>query len=393
MTGSPALPRRFRDCAALVCLSLAAVGPAACFRLGSSEDKPLSQYNLILINIDSLRADHLGTYGYGRDTSPFIDELAAEGIVFERAFSNSSYTRESVASLLSGRLPSVAGSTGWYATLSEEARSLSESFRASGCETGFFSNTIMLRDPGFTQGFDEVQHLPERWGISGAGLRLSKRALAFVADRGGRRFMMYLHYLDPHGPYDPAAEHYLRFSPQVSASPLRLYTDLRPRLPELLRDGVRPGEARFEDLIRRYDAEIFDTDRAVEALFRGLEELDLLDGTLVVITADHGEEFLEHGFVEHAWTLYRESLHVPLILWAPLAFGPSRIDAPVSGIDIAPTLLHLMEVPYDGSDLDDNFSLDLDEGAHEAVITDGASVEIGRFDDSDSLAKGDVFDA
>ena len=253
MTGSPALPRRFRDCAALISLSLVAVAPAACSRLGSSEDKPLSQYNLILINIDSLRADHLGTYGYGRDTSPFIDELAAEGIVFERAFSNSSYTRESVASLLSGRLPSVAGSTGWYATLSEEARSLSESFRASGCETGFFSNTIMLRDPGFTQGFDEVQHLPARWGISGAGLLLSKRALAFVADRGGRRFMMYLHYLDPHGPYDPAAEHYLRFAPQVSASPLRLYTDLRPRLPELLRDGVRPGEPRFEDLIRRYD--------------------------------------------------------------------------------------------------------------------------------------------
>jgi arylsulfatase A-like enzyme len=312
----------------------------------------LTGYNLVVINIDTLRADHLGCYGYGRNTSPFIDSLAGRGVLFERALSNSSYTRESVAVLFSGHLPSASGSVGWNARPSDTTRNLAERFRDAGYRTGFFSNTTMLTDPLFTKGFDEAQQLTTVWGLSGAGPKLSARALDFVTRHAGERFLLYLHYLDPHGPYDPPAELYRRFAPVPFAHPVNVYKDVRPNCPALMRDGFGPGDARFEDMVIRYDAEIADTDRSIEMLFHGLEPLHVLGRTLVVVTADHGEEFLEHGFVEHAWTLYDEALHVPLILWAPNALAPQRLSAPVSVVDVLPTLLQLLELPHATQEFD-----------------------------------------
>jgi arylsulfatase A-like enzyme len=162
----------------------------------------LKDYNLVVINIDTLRADHLGCYGYGRNTSPFIDSLAGRGVLFERALSNSSYTRESVAVLFSGRLPSASGSVGWNARPSDTTRNLAELFRDAGYQTGFSSNTTMLTDPLFTKGFDEAEQLTTVWGLSGAGPKLSARAVEFATRHAGGRFMMYLHYLDPHEAHD-----------------------------------------------------------------------------------------------------------------------------------------------------------------------------------------------
>lgn len=315
---------------------------------------PLAGWNLVVVNVDALRADHLGFHGYARPTSPCLDALAAGGVVFEQAISSSSFTRESVATLLTGRLPSSGPSAGWSAAPAAGSGHLGESLRAAGYRTGFFSNTLMLRDPGFTRGFEEVQHLPARFGLSGEGPRLTARALRFVRKNRDGPFALYLHYLDPHAPYEPDPELLARLAdpPPTAADDLVLYRDVVPRLGALRARGFGPGDPRFESLVLRYDAEILGTDAAIGALVRGLERLGVADRTLLVVTADHGEEFLEHGGVEHGWTLYQESIHVPLLFHAPGALPPARVALRVSQVDLLPTLLALLGLPARGLPLD-----------------------------------------
>jgi arylsulfatase A-like enzyme len=125
-----------------------------------------------------------------------------------------------------------------------------------------------------------------------------------------------------------------------------------PNLAALRAGGFGPGDPRFEDLVARYDAEIAATDAALRELFRGLADLGVRDRSLVVITADHGEEFLEHGYVEHGWTLYEEVLRVPLLFWAPGALAPARVRARASHVDVVPSLLDLLGITRDGPKLD-----------------------------------------
>jgi arylsulfatase len=329
---------------------------------GSAMPATLADFNVVLVNVDTLRADHLGVYGYARPTSPFIDSLAREALVFEQARSNSSYTRESVAALMSGRWPSTGVATGWEASPPKDAPDAAELFRGQGYRTGFFSLTTMLDDPGFTRGFDVAEQLTKVWGLSQTGPKLTARALEFARDCRGQRFFLYLHYLDPHGPYDPPRDLYLKFRKIVFASPVDVYRDVRPHFQDFIQQGFGPGDERFEDMVVRYDAEIADTDRALAELVDGLGTIGVLDRTLIVLTADHGEEFLEHGFVEHAWTLYEESVHVPLIVWARGLRNPGQIDAAVSHVDVLPTLLALLEIPHPTVPVDGSVVLHNDGG-------------------------------
>ena len=312
----------------------------------------LSDCNMVVVVIDSLRADHLGCFGYGRDTSPFLDSLAGQSVFFERANSVSSYTCEVVPALLSGLLPSSGGTgTGWLSAPPPE-ENLGEIFGRAGYKTGFFTDQPALVELPADRGFGEVDHVEQRWGISQVGPRLSGRALEFVKKNKRKKFMMYVHYMDPHAPYDPKKESYLRFAKEVYPKPLNLYDEVRPVLPQLLSEGFGPGEARFEDLMLRYDAEIYEADTAIRLLFEGLQRQGVLDKTLVIITADHGEEFLDHGYVEHAWRLYAESVHVPLFFYAPKFLAPARVSQPVSLIDVAPTVLDLAGIQHGGTDFD-----------------------------------------
>jgi arylsulfatase A-like enzyme len=337
--------------AALVTVILIQSGPSA----DSGERFPLrttlQDYNLIIINIDSLRADHLGCYGYHRKTSPFIDRLAKQGIVFENALSNSSFTRESVSVLMTGRLPSSGGSTGWSAIPSPRIKKMGELFNTAGYRTALFSNTNIINHPQFLNGFNET-FLLKKWGVSGQGSKLSQRAGDFIQKNSKKKFFIYLHYLDPHGPYNPSPRFYKKFSNTPFEKPLSLYKYIRFHTPELESEGFGPGEPRFEDLVLRYDAEIAMVDDAVKELFKTLKENNVDQRTLLIITADHGEEFLEHHFIEHAWTLYNESLHIPLIFWAPGQLKPGRIPSRVSTVDLLPTLLELTKTPHQRKDFD-----------------------------------------
>ena len=323
-------------------LALACAALSACTQ-GSAE--PLAGWNLIVINIDALRADHLGFQGYARPTSPFLDKIAAEAVVFENSMAPSSFTRGSVAGLLTGRFPLRAGAFGWEGGPGKDSPHLGEILQTAGYRTAFLSNTGMLRSPAFTRGFETIEHLPVAWDVSGAGPKLTKAALNFVALAPERPFGLYLHYLDPHGPYEPAPKFRARMETPVSADPLHLYKEAMPELEMLVDTGFGPGDARYEDLVARYDAEIAATDTALEALFAGLGDLGVLGRTLVVVTSDHGEEFLEHGGLDHGWTLYQESIHVPLVFWAGAGLEPTRVATRVSQVDVLPSVAALLGLP------------------------------------------------
>jgi arylsulfatase A-like enzyme len=337
----------------------------ACSPSSSSGNAAIAQSNLVLVVVDTLRADHLGFHGNTRETSPFLDSIAEQSVVFERAYSPSAFTRESIASLLTGRLPSRSGSVGWYAAPSDEVPSLGTSYQAAGYRTGFFTATIMLGNPRYSKGSTDVAQIVSKGGQSGSSHQLTARTLQFVKECNGDPFMAYVHYFDPHGPYNPPEELQRKFTDRIFPKPLGLYSDLRPRVPEYVEGGFGPGNAYFEDMVIRYDAELLDTDFAIKALFDGLRELNVADETMVVITSDHGEEFLDHGFVEHAWTLYEESIHVPLLFWAPGSLAPARMPSPVSLVDIAPSVTGLQGIsrggfPTEGESLFDAAGLPID---------------------------------
>jgi len=311
----------------------------------------IKQYNLIVICVDTLRADHVGCYGYKRDTTPRIDSMAKEGILFENASSNSSFTRESVPVILTGQLPSVSGSTGWFAKPSTKVKGMGTLFKEAGYKTAFFAATNTMRFPEYTQGFDVFDHYSES-KVSGNSPELSRMAIDFIGKNKNNTFMMYLHYLDPHGPYDPPLDFYKKFSPIVFPEPVGIYNHVRMMCEQLISEGFGPGEKRYEDLVLRYDAEIAHTDYSIGMVLDKLKELEILDNTVIVLTSDHGEEFLEHRFVEHGWTLFKEVTHVPLIFWGKPFSKPIRIAQPVSSVYILPTVLSALNIPHQRSDFD-----------------------------------------
>jgi arylsulfatase len=322
---------------------------------GEMPPSPSSRPNVILICIDALRADHLGVYGYARPTSPHIDRFAAESWRFAHALAPSSYTRESIAALFMARYPSrTPWSSGWSASPPAGAAVLPKWFQKAGYHTALFSNTPMLEDLTFHEGFDVAECLVTAYGLSGMDAALSARTLAHLDSVGEEPFFLYLHYLDPHGPYRPALPFLKRMGGPRTDSPLALYEAVRGELPQRLAEGFGPGDIRFQDLIDRYDAEIAMVDEAVGQLLEGLEARGLTGNTIVVLFADHGEEFLEHGFVEHAWRVFRESVHVPLLVRFPGQLTPAVHPWPVSLVDIGPTVGVLAgveapnETPLDG---------------------------------------------
>ncbi len=315
-------------CCALVTLS---VPPARA-------ESPAPPPNLLVVVMDSLRADHLGAYGYARPTSPAVDTLAADGFLFERAAANSSYTGESVSVMFSGMLPSRnAFGTGWYARPSPAHPALAELLAAAGYATGLFTDSPVMTE-NFHGGFDVVSALDGEWTMHGAEAKVTDDLLAFIGQDRERPFFAYVHYLNPHTPYTPKPEHTGFVAGALVEKPLDVLADVRPNAAKLAAEGFGPGDPRFEDMVARYDAEIAQVDAQVRRITDALAGAGMDKNTVVVFTADHGEEFMEHGFVEHSWRLYPESVHVPMIWRAPGRIAPGRSDTPVSLADLYPTL-------------------------------------------------------
>ena len=338
-----------RRCPRRAATLLAVLGLAACSPAPEPAVPTAPPDHVVLVVIDTLRADHVPFHGYHRDTAPFLAGLARDGAVFTEAVSTSSYTPEAIGSLFTARYPSATSwGAGWHARPSLNHKTLAMDFRAAGYRTAMFSDSPMLDHPEFARGFEVAECLSE-FGLSGQGERLAGQALAWLESNRSEKTFLYLHFLDPHAPYAPPEDAYQRFGGARPAEPVTMSGGLRTGLPELLAAGFGPGEARFEDLVQRYDAEIFTVDQALKNLFDGMKALGIAGRALAVVTADHGEEFLEHGFVEHAWKLYPETFRVPMIFWSPGRIQPGRHGGTASLADIYPTLAVLQGLEGPGT--------------------------------------------
>jgi arylsulfatase len=307
--------------------------------------------HVVLVTADALRADHLSLFGYPRDTSPRLDAFAGEATTFSQAISLIPKTAPAFATLFTGRHPEEHGVRSNFAALPAELPLLAERLRAAGYRTAaFVSNPALSEAKGFARGFDVYRLLPAEDGVA----RVNQAFRAFAEEPWTRPTFVWLHYIDPHGPYDPPPGHEARFlGDELSRATARV-----PRgydasgagnkvLGAVPRYQQRPdGEDRVAAYVARYDAEIRHVDDAFGEVLDALRAKGLLDDAAVVFGSDHGESLGEHDlYFEHGWFAYDTCLRVPLVIKAPGQREGRRRQAPVSHLDLLPTLLGLAGVP------------------------------------------------
>lgn len=335
-----------RALAVVLVLAAPAMTAASC-RRAAPAPTPEPPVNAIVVVVDTLRADHLSAYGYPRATSPEFDRLAAESALFERAYSQAACTFPSVNSLLTSRAaPLFWGQPGRRMGIPAGVPTLAEVFAARGFSTVAVSASPVVRksptrfnpEGGFDRGFDVFD---ERCLWQDARC-VASRALELLGAVDGP-FFAYLHFMDPHGPYRPPPEHRQRFAAPYAGKDFIAAGDPNP-----IARGLLPGStpvvldaADRDHLLALYDEEISWWDERFGELVRALDERGLLERTILVVAADHGEAFLEHGQVKHCHTVFDEEIRTPLLVRLP---GPAsgralRIAEPVENLDIAPTLL------------------------------------------------------
>ncbi len=346
--------------------------------------------NILLITIDALRADHLGVYGYDPEISPHIDALARQGVVFDQAIAQSSWTLQSVSSFITSLYPTELQiycpreSPDCSTTVDPLRVTIAELAQQAGYHTQAFVNNAWLQpEYGFLQGFDQAVYFREAepfdlpslyrhpflrflkvylpsfddlfreghrrlfaWDfLEQEGRASNTHAHRFLRTHTEERFFLWLYYMEPHTRYNPTRP-FRPLPPDVLASRGEEYW--RNITFEPLGD-LGPQIATSDDvkaLISLYDGEIRDVDWLVGEVVAELDRLGLRDRTLIVLMADHGEEFMEHGGFTHGRTLYQEIVRVPLIFSGPLIEQPGRrISTPVALLDLLPTLADLMGVP------------------------------------------------
>ncbi len=329
-------------------------------RLESAQSGP--PRGVVFILADTLRKDHLNTYGYQRKTAPLISELAAQGARFDHALAQATWTKVSAPAILTSLYPTSHRVANFTDRLSAAATTLAEVYQGAGYATVAYSSVPFTgKFTNLHQGFEELHE-----SSSLSRKDSSKTAREFV-DRLGdwlsrhreTPFFVFLHVFDPHDPYEPDRPwNNLWADPKRRDEQKKLEDKLReiisdpilrlfamPSREELMQAGVDP-----EPFLRQnrdwYDGSIRGLDVEVARLMGHLQDLELLDDTLVVFTSDHGEEFLEHGRTFHGQSTYGELSQIPLILYHPNAIPPGLvIPEVVQSIDLMPTLLELSRLP------------------------------------------------
>jgi arylsulfatase A-like enzyme len=338
--------------------------------------------NICLITIDSLRADHLGCYGYHRNTSPNIDKIAKKSMIFKNAFTTNTATLGSFFSIFTSKYPLIGLTDS--KPINENNISFVERLYEKGYNTGGFnSNPFLLKRKGFHRGFslyfDLLKHDSEsgknrktsnlknyimtmvndkkiiKKGLKIAGKPFLKNKLGYLSaytinnkviewidNNKANNFFLWIHYMDVHMPYIPAIEYLNKIGINYAISERKMW-----RLRDKLYNFQTTKKIKDEDLknlIDLYDAEIRFTDEAIGKVINKFKLLDLLDNLTLIITADHGEEFLEHGGLGHSARLYDEIMRVPLILYQKGIQKPTAIETNVSHIDLAPTISNISNV-------------------------------------------------
>ena len=303
--------------------------------------------NVVLITMDTTRRDHLSVYGYERPTTPKLLKLADAGVRLDNAYAPTPTTAPSHASIFTALHPRAHGVLKNGIRLRSDGMNLAEKFRNAGYQTaGFVSSFVLTSKFGWARGFDTYDDRFTATESSGGGNSFvwegqrvfetfdrradhtARRAIDWLeTERDAERpFFLFAHFFDPHDPYRPPAAYAKRFE--------------------------MGGASSIQRSIGRYDAEIAFTDLEIGVLLDALDEQGLAATTLVVVTADHGEGLLDHGHMTHGAQLYEEAVRVPLILRFPSVLPPGGVvAAPVSLVDLAPTLFELAGLGFDATGL------------------------------------------
>lgn len=344
-------------------------GALPLFRVGSEwaalralPQAPAGAPNVVLVVFDTQRALNMGLYGYERDTTPHVDALAKESVVFDRAFSSAPWTLPSHATMFTGRWPHELG-VGFLDPLDDTYPVLSELFAAQGYRTGGFAGNLafVTRMYGLARGFQHFDNqrvypnmmLKQSWlirepwrqirrklGLSGylistPAWKVNEWFLEWQRRDSDRPFFAFVNYIEPHEPYDPPTEFRGRFGGGDGLTWLKHGSESK-----------NYSADEMQQLVDHYDEDVATVDQAFANLYAELTARGLLDNTILVLTSDHGDEFGEHGWLDHIHTVYATTTHVPLLIRLPDgAHAGERVSEPVSLRDLASTVLDLAEVP------------------------------------------------
>ncbi len=357
-------------------LGLAAAATASAFSSGCGDAKPPMQHpkspftgkpksdrpNIILFISDTLRADHLSCYGRTPQTSPIIDSLADEGVLFERCISGSTWTKPSIGTMFTGvpaRVHQAVAAEGQInevinleayrvQVLREEFLTLAEALKEIGYSTAYFiGNGHGRPEFGYGRGFDHVNYNTQYY----IGAQIGD-AITWMWDKANEPFFMVIHQIDPHGPYTPPEDY---FQDLFGTSTEEASKIMDPEQARKIQDFVQIyNTAEVRDAIEKitpeaneylkmlYDGEIYTVDFHLKRLVNHLKRIELFDHTVFGVTSDHGEGFREHEFYGHGSSLpYQELVHVPLILAGGGLPKGVRVSESASMIDLYPTLLEL----------------------------------------------------
>ena len=314
-------------------------------------DYECADCNVILVSIDTLRADHLGCYGYPRPTSPAVDRFSKQSVLFRTAIAHAPSTEPSHASMFTSLLPAHHGGLrAKHQPISEDVTMMAEILREAGLRTiSYNGGGQVAASYGFDRGFEVYESSAHPFS------RKVGDAIRWLDGHAEEQFFMFLHTYEVHAPYSPMPRFMETFDADYRGE---LEDSISPRLLIDVNEGkVKLDEQDAQHIVNAYDAEIRSMDGAFGRLVGYLEKRGLLDKTLLIFTSDHGEEFGEHAQTgRHSHALYDELLHVPLIVRMPGGnFSSTVVEPQVRGIDILPTVLDVLGLespsPLDGSSL------------------------------------------
>ena len=334
----------------LVVLSLALVviiGAVLTFRTSPS-------INVILITVDTLRADHLGAYGYQRQTSPNLDLFAKESVLFQNAFSQSSETNPSLSSLMTSAFPMETKVLSNRFSLPEGAPTLAKILHNHGYRTGaVVSNYSLRRGSGFEHGFETYDDQMDDWsktnweGMERLAPKTTAAAIRWLAGRGNDKFFLWVHYMDPHYPYIPPAPYNSMFVDQPLGPDKWIpFNKVDTGAGGLVPAAQLGDHHEWQWYIAQYDGEIRFFDASLGTFLQSLRAQGLLDKSLIIVGADHGEGMGEHDYYfAHHEFLYQGLMHVPLLVRFPDRRQAGQvISYAVANVDILPTILETLRI-------------------------------------------------
>ena len=402
--GTSSWPTMAAAAIVLITIVLASVSQSMATKLPGRDAESRDLPNIVLILVDALRPDHLGAYGYDRETSPTLDRLADEGVVFENAYSHGNRTILAMPALFTSIYTPFHGAVGFrdnVRPLPQKHTTMTEMLRDAGYTTvGLMSNVYLKRPFGMTQGFDKVEEFNAvrfRFTVyrllKVAGLVQPPPYAAETAPHApvvtdaaidwmnrvdeSRPFFLYVHYMDVHHEYRPPQNYQDMFdsSPESAAVDSRQLFLKTANLVAVSRN-IRLPEVELTRLVDLYDACIRFTDDEMGRLVEAIKDLPSDRETIVIFTSDHGDEFGAHGSLYHTNFVIEELIRVPLVMWSTGdRIGPRRVEPMVRHLDLLPTVAHKLglDVPRGA------------EGSSLLPLMDGT----GEVEIRETLAKGD----